>query len=104
MFVLEFFLSQCIVSILTKELKRWVSVPPSPSVISLCFGTKSPGHTCDTNRHQTRQCTQTKTDVGWDVLFQYYACRLLSAVGYAFQASFNQLPCDPAWSKSRRCE
>lgn len=28
-------------------------------------------HTCDTNRHQTRHCTQTKTDADVDVPFQY---------------------------------
>ena len=101
-----------LVSSLIKELKCWVSVSPSPSVIfflSFFFywfrlGSKPPGHTCDTNRHQTRQCTQTKTDVGMDVLFQYHACCLLAGVSLAFQAQHQSAALWPTALSQKRCE
>lgn len=56
-----------------------------------------------TYRQQTRHCTQTKTDVGMDVLFRCYACCLLFAVSLAFHTCIIQL----FWlrrSESGRCE
>lgn len=110
--VLEFFffVSVCTCSCcLVWWIKLWgvclsLSLSLSPSVASLCFGAKPPGHTCDTNRHQTRHCTQTKADVGRDVLFQYNACCFPSAGGYAPQADINQPLCVPACSESERLE
>lgn len=102
-----------LVSSLIKELKCWVSVSPSPSVIFFSFffffyrfrlGSKPSGHTCDTNRHQTRQCTQTKTDVGMDVLFQYHACCLLAGVSLAFQARHQSAALWPSALSQKRCE
>lgn len=88
-----------LLSSLIKELKCWVSVSPSPSVIffltASALAQSHRGILCDTNRHQTRHCTQTKTGGGRDVLFQYYARCLLSAVSLAFQTCIIQPLCDP---------
>lgn len=114
--VLEFFLflggSLCeshAAVVWSDELNCGVSVCPSlslppPSAAPLCFGARAPGQTCDTNRHQTRHCTQAGADVGRDVLFQCNACCFLSAGGFAPRASVNQPLCVPACSESGRCE
>lgn len=90
--------SMQLLSSLIKELECWVSVSPSLSVtfsLLLVLAQSHRGILCDTNRHQTRHCTQTKTDRGRDVLFKYYARCLLSAASLAFQVGVNQPLCDP---------
>lgn len=87
-----------LLSSLIKELECWVSVSPSLAVIFFTASVLAQSHggiLGDTNRHQTRHCTQTKTDRGSDVLFKYCARCLLSAASLAFQVGVNQPLFDP---------